>query len=106
MNRSGVVVKQVSIGQPISSLYIHRRAFAAAAGLANQNMVAIHTLLGNGGQLNAIRIIPEGSGSLLGSRRGLGIETGCVAFHPHLLQLATGSADRNVGVFNLRNTVS
>lgn len=96
-------VKQLTFGQPVQSLSIHRRAFAVAAWLANQNSVSIHTLLGNAAQLNTIRIVTEGSGSLLG-RRG-GMAAGSVVFHPHLLQLATSPSDRHVGVYNLRSTV-
>ena len=60
--------------------------------------MTIHSLLANGPQLNVIKN-QEG---LLGHRPG---PVGCLAFHPHLLQLATGPADGNVSVFNLRKTL-
>ena len=95
---SAAVVKQVSIGQKVSTLSIHQRAPAFAAWTASQ-VVCVHTLLGSGSQLNIIKHT-EG---LLGHRRG---PVGCLSFHPNLLQLAMGPADGSVTVYDLRQTQS
>lgn len=94
----GSVIKSLHLGQPLNALAIHKRAFAVAAWTLSHSAV-VHSLLGSGGQLNAVRQHSEG---LLGHRRG---PVGCLAFHPHLLQLATGPADGNVGVYSLRRTM-
>ncbi len=100
------VVKAVSIGQPVSSLTVHKRAFAVAAWPAVSNpSVVVHSLLGSGSQLNAIRL-GGGEGLLqLSMHRRAGGPVGSLDFHPHLLQLATGPADGNVGVYRLRRTM-
>lgn len=91
------VVRSLNLGQKIVNLSIHKRAFALAAWTANQ-YVTIHSLLANGPQLNVIKN-HEG---ILGHRLG---PVGCLSFHPHLLELATGPTDGSVAVYTLRKTI-
>ncbi len=95
------VVKSLSLGQPVSALTVHKRAFAVAAR-SQHGATVVHTLLGGGAQLGLIK---QEGGGLLGHHKG-GDDLGCVSFHPHLLQLATASASTSgIGVYRPRKTV-
>ncbi len=96
------MVKSLSLGQAVTALSLHQRAFAVAAR-TQQHGAVVHTLLGSGAQLGAVRTPSEGVfGSHRGAAGGKGPH-GCVAFHPHLIQLATAPPSGNVGVYSLRN---
>lgn len=110
--------KSLSLGQPVSSLALHRRAFAVAARTASSSQhggggTVVHTLLGGGAQLGSFKAPAEGGGLLGSGSRGASSSakgpSGCVAFHPHLIQLATGGSSAggsgSVGVYRLRRTV-
>ena len=108
---------------PAAGMVIHRRAFVAAAWTASQH-VAVHHLLmqQEAGQPPQLNVIKHHEGLLGGYKMGAMGEgrkvnpfshihipivhalSGCLAFHPHLLKLATGTADGTVSIYNLRKT--
>jgi len=82
----------ITTGQPIITLDIHPVAPLYAAWTVSQQ-VSLHSLTGT--MLNQIRY-HEG---LLGQRLG---PVNCLQFHPHLLQLATGSTDSYLSLYGFR----
>ena len=106
MNKDSDEDKSISIRSPldlrtqVSGVAIHRRAFIAAAWAATTQHVVVHSMLGEGPQLNVIK---HQEGLLGGYKMGA---TGCLEFHPHLLKLATGTADGTVSIYNLRKCLN
>jgi regulator-associated protein of mTOR len=96
--KGGDTARSIDLKTPVVGLTIHRRAFAVAAWTSSQYVV-VHSLLGEGPQLNVIR---HHEGMLGGYKMGA---AGCHAFHPHLLKLATGTSDGTVSIYNLRKSL-
>ena len=94
---------EMSLGHNVSSMAIHPRFGVMASWAQQQQVVSIHTLdqvQGTCHLLNCVKYHEEG---VLGLR--LGPESGCLRFHPYLLQLAVASRDGAITVKGLRKTV-
>lgn len=95
--------REMSLGHNVSSIAIHPRFGVMASWAQQQQLVSIHTLDQDKGTCHLLNCVKYHEEGVLGVK--LGAESGCLRFHPYLLQLAVASRDGAITVKGLRKTI-
>merc|ERR1719411_683028 len=92
----GVSTEMTSLGHNVSAIAIHPRFGVMASWAQQQQLVSIHTLDQDKGTCHLLNCVKYHEEGVLGVK--LGAESGCLRFHPYLLQLAVASRDGAITV--------